>query len=140
LRVEKSASRGTSVSRWLQTEPPVRINHLYKNRDVGHMGNPQKGEGLGSGWRTGRSCILLSIPPYLNVWSKIIDLGILSVSFNNFFVQLAVFVNLYKSRFELHMRQLLSLYWTNMKLNYILGANFNITEYGLVGFYARVAW
>jgi hypothetical protein len=34
--------RGTSVSRWLQTEPPVKNIELDKKREegrVGHMGN-----------------------------------------------------------------------------------------------------
>jgi hypothetical protein len=39
---------GTSISMWLQTEPPVGNIQLYNNRDrgsVGHMGNQQSGEG-----------------------------------------------------------------------------------------------
>lgn len=35
LRVEKICEQGTSVSRWLQTEPPVKHTQLYKNRDGG---------------------------------------------------------------------------------------------------------
>jgi hypothetical protein len=44
----KIGERETSVSRWLQTEPPVGNNQLYKNKEkgsVGHMGNQQRGEG-----------------------------------------------------------------------------------------------
>jgi hypothetical protein len=38
----KVRERGTNVSRWLQTEPPVENTQLYKNREggrVGRMGN-----------------------------------------------------------------------------------------------------
>jgi hypothetical protein len=41
---------GTSVSRWLQTEPPVGNNQLYKNSKggiVSHMGNPTHREERG---------------------------------------------------------------------------------------------
>jgi hypothetical protein len=51
LQDRKIRDRGTSVSRWLQTEPPIGNYQLYKNRDrggVGHMGNEQSGEGVGS--------------------------------------------------------------------------------------------
>jgi hypothetical protein len=47
LHGRKIRERGTSVSRWLQTEPPVETPQLYKNRKggiVGHVGNQQKGE------------------------------------------------------------------------------------------------
>jgi hypothetical protein len=40
----KIHEQGTSVSRWLQTEPIVGNNQLYKNRErgrVSHMGNQQ---------------------------------------------------------------------------------------------------
>jgi hypothetical protein len=42
LQGRKICERGTSVSRWLQTEPPVENTQLYKNREggsMGHMGN-----------------------------------------------------------------------------------------------------
>jgi hypothetical protein len=42
LQSRKIRKRGTSVSRWLQTEPPVENIQLYKNRKggwMGHMGN-----------------------------------------------------------------------------------------------------
>jgi hypothetical protein len=48
LQGRKIRERGTSVSKRLQTEPPVGKNQLYKNRErgrVGHMGNQQRGEG-----------------------------------------------------------------------------------------------
>jgi hypothetical protein len=38
----KIRERGTSVNRWLQTEPPIENNQLYMNRErgsVGHVGN-----------------------------------------------------------------------------------------------------
>jgi hypothetical protein len=44
-RIASILRQGTSVSRWLQTEPPVRNNKLYKNRErgrVGHVGNQQR--------------------------------------------------------------------------------------------------
>jgi hypothetical protein len=37
------------VSKWLQTDPPVGNNQLYKNRDrgkVGHRGNSTEGRGV----------------------------------------------------------------------------------------------
>jgi hypothetical protein len=46
----KIRERWTSVSRWLQTEPSVRNNQLYKNTERGrvcHMGMQQSGEGCG---------------------------------------------------------------------------------------------
>jgi hypothetical protein len=48
LQARKIRELGTSVSRWLQTEPPVGKNQLFKNKEVGsvgHMGNQQRGEG-----------------------------------------------------------------------------------------------
>jgi hypothetical protein len=33
LQGRKIGKRGTSVSRWLQTEPPVKDTQLYKNRE-----------------------------------------------------------------------------------------------------------
>jgi hypothetical protein len=39
------------MSRWLQTEPPVRNNQLYKNRErerVGHMEKSIERRGVGS--------------------------------------------------------------------------------------------
>jgi hypothetical protein len=50
LRGRKIRERGTSVSRRLQTEPPVENTQLYKSREggrVGHMGNQYRGEGKG---------------------------------------------------------------------------------------------
>jgi hypothetical protein len=50
LQGRKIRKRWTSVSRWLQTEPPVRNNQLYKNGERGrvcHMGIQQSGEGCG---------------------------------------------------------------------------------------------
>jgi hypothetical protein len=38
--------QGTSISRWLQTEWPVEMTQLYKNKKggrVGHMGNQERG-------------------------------------------------------------------------------------------------
>jgi hypothetical protein len=48
LQGRKIFKRGTSVSLWLQTEPPVENTQLYMNREegrVGHMGNQYTGEG-----------------------------------------------------------------------------------------------
>jgi hypothetical protein len=41
LQGRKVRQRGTSVSRWLQTEPPVENNQLYKNKEGGSVGQPQ---------------------------------------------------------------------------------------------------
>jgi hypothetical protein len=55
----KIRERGASVSRWLQTEPPVGNNQLYKNREggsVAHMRNQQtEGYSLGEGQQAGRN-------------------------------------------------------------------------------------
>jgi hypothetical protein len=51
LQGRKIRKGGTSVSRWLQTEPRVGNNQLYKNRErgrVGHMGKSIERRGLGS--------------------------------------------------------------------------------------------
>jgi hypothetical protein len=51
LQGRKIRERGTSVNRWLQTEPPVGNNQLYKNRErgrVGHMENSIERRGVGS--------------------------------------------------------------------------------------------
>jgi hypothetical protein len=58
LQGRKIRERGTSLGRWLQTEPPVGNNQLYKNRErgrVGHMGNQQRGGGgvCGEGQQAG---------------------------------------------------------------------------------------
>jgi hypothetical protein len=48
FRVEKIREGGTSVSRWLQTKPPVRNNQLYKNKargSVGRMGTNREKRG-----------------------------------------------------------------------------------------------
>jgi hypothetical protein len=42
LQGRKIRERGTSVSRWLQTEPPVGNNQLYKNRGRGRVGYLEK--------------------------------------------------------------------------------------------------
>jgi hypothetical protein len=39
LQDRKIRERGTSVSRWLQTEPPVENTQLYKNRKGGRVGH-----------------------------------------------------------------------------------------------------
>jgi hypothetical protein len=51
FRVEKICERGTSVSRWLQTEPPVENTQIYKNRERGRVGHMEKSierRGVGS--------------------------------------------------------------------------------------------
>jgi hypothetical protein len=45
LQDRKIRERGTSISRYLQTEFPTGNNQLYKNTEEGsvdHMGNPQR--------------------------------------------------------------------------------------------------
>jgi hypothetical protein len=39
LQGRKIRERGTSVSKWLQTEPLVGSNQLYKNREKGRVGH-----------------------------------------------------------------------------------------------------
>jgi hypothetical protein len=49
FRAEKSASGETSVSRWLQTEPPVGNNQICKNRECRPDGKYKERRGVGSG-------------------------------------------------------------------------------------------
>jgi hypothetical protein len=70
----KIRERGTSASRWQQTEPPVKNNQLYKNRRNGgkwatweinreergrvcrdHVGRPGRQAGSRGGWGKGRA-------------------------------------------------------------------------------------
>jgi hypothetical protein len=51
LQSRKSTSGGTSVSKWLQTEPPVGNNQIYKNRErrrLGHNGKSRERRGVWS--------------------------------------------------------------------------------------------
>jgi hypothetical protein len=48
LQGRKIHEWGSRVSRWLQTEPPVGNNQLYKNGERGHMGKSIERRGVGS--------------------------------------------------------------------------------------------
>jgi hypothetical protein len=49
LQCRRIRERGTSVSRWLQTEPPVGNNQLYKNRERRRVAHREKTERRGVG-------------------------------------------------------------------------------------------
>jgi hypothetical protein len=48
LQGKKSASEGTIVSKWLQTEPRVGNNQLYKNKESRLHGKSKERRGVGS--------------------------------------------------------------------------------------------
>jgi hypothetical protein len=51
LHGRKIRERGTSVSKWLQPEPPVGNNQLYKNKERGRVDHMEKSidrSGVGS--------------------------------------------------------------------------------------------